>query len=101
MTLRPGFSHRAMTSLFGETLDEPSKPTRAAAREVAVGPFAGVALEQGIDRVLDYQVPKAFQSAIKVGQRVRVPLGSGGHISYVARHVSRTAAPSASAPACR
>jgi primosomal protein N' len=41
----------------------------------AEGPFAGVALDQSIDRVLDYSVPKALQHTIQVGQRVVVPLG--------------------------
>ena len=39
------------------------------------GPFAGVALEQGIDRLLDYAVPPRLAPLIKPGQRVRVPLG--------------------------
>jgi primosomal protein N' (replication factor Y) len=39
------------------------------------GPFAGVALERGIDRVLDYRVPSGIAAELQVGQRVRVPLG--------------------------
>ncbi|MFT3787936.1 MAG: primosomal protein N' [Tepidisphaeraceae bacterium] len=38
---------------------------------------ARVALERGIDKLLDYSVPKTLRSAIAVGQRVRVPLGRG------------------------
>ena len=39
------------------------------------GPFAGVALEQHVDRVLDYGVPGRLVGVIRPGQRVRVPLG--------------------------
>ena len=39
------------------------------------GPFAGVALEQSIDRVLDYAIPPRLRASVQVGQRVRVPLG--------------------------
>jgi primosomal protein N' (replication factor Y) (superfamily II helicase) len=45
------------------------------------GPFAGVALEQGIDRVLDYSVPRRLVPLLKIGQRVRVPLGRGNKIT--------------------
>jgi primosomal protein N' (replication factor Y) len=39
------------------------------------GFFAGVAMEQSIDRVLDYSVPPRLAKSVHVGQRVRVPLG--------------------------
>ena len=39
------------------------------------GPFAVVALEQGIDRVLDYAIPPRLAGQLQIGQRVRVPLG--------------------------
>ena len=39
------------------------------------GPFAVVALEQAIDRVLDYSIPARLVGSLQVGQRVRVPLG--------------------------
>ena len=39
------------------------------------GPYAGVALEQSVDRVLDYAVPPRLLPILRVGQRVRVPLG--------------------------
>jgi len=42
---------------------------------LAGGPLAGVALEQGIDRVLDYAIPSRLASQVQIGQRVRVPLG--------------------------
>jgi primosomal protein N' (replication factor Y) len=47
-----------------------------------VGPFAGVAIEQSIDRVLDYSIPKKLQAVLKPGQRVRVPLGRGNRAAY-------------------
>ena len=36
---------------------------------------ARVAMERGIDKLLDYSVPPALRNQIAVGQRVRVPLG--------------------------
>ena len=41
----------------------------------AEGPFAAVALERSLDRVLDYAIPKGLVPLVRVGQRVRVPLG--------------------------
>ena len=75
------------TTLFPQTLlddpsdgrggvPRPSRPTKP------VGPFAGVALERGIDRVLTYTVPPEFSQAIRVGQRVRVPLGRGNSAAF-------------------
>ncbi|HEY1923471.1 MAG TPA: hypothetical protein VGG44_12035, partial [Tepidisphaeraceae bacterium] len=50
-------------------LERPEQP-------VAVGgPFAGVALEQSVDRVLDYAIPARLVGQVHVGMRVRVPLG--------------------------
>lgn len=54
-------------SLFPD-LDPPA-PARCA------GPFASVAIERSLDRVLDYAIPLALVSTLRVGQRVRVPLG--------------------------
>ncbi|HEY2589117.1 MAG TPA: primosomal protein N' [Tepidisphaeraceae bacterium] len=58
------------TTLFGEQLEssEPPEPRPQ-------GPFAGVALEQSIDRMLDYAIPPRLAEQVQVGQRVRVPLG--------------------------
>ncbi|HTW95096.1 MAG TPA: primosomal protein N', partial [Tepidisphaeraceae bacterium] len=39
------------------------------------GPFAGVALETAIDRVLDYRIPESMRDQVQIGQLVRVPLG--------------------------
>jgi primosomal protein N' (replication factor Y) len=41
----------------------------------ASGPFAGVAMEQSVDRLLDYSIPPRLVHSIRVGQRVKVPLG--------------------------
>jgi primosomal protein N' (replication factor Y) len=50
-------------------------PATPEQRGSSAGPFAGVALEQSIDRVLDYSVPPQLLSHLRIGQRVRVPLG--------------------------
>ena len=60
-------------------LSEPSSLFPETA-EPAAGPFAGVALEQGIDRVLDYSIPPKLAGRIQVGQCVRVPLGRGNKV---------------------
>jgi primosomal protein N' (replication factor Y) len=54
-------------TLFPE-IDPPAPPPKT-------GIFAGVAMEQSIDRMLDYSVPARLAKSIHVGQRVRVPLG--------------------------
>jgi primosomal protein N' (replication factor Y) len=41
------------------------------------GPVAGVALEDSLDKLLDYSIPPKLQTRIAVGQRVKVPLGRG------------------------
>ncbi len=58
-----------MDMLFPTMAVEPAAPPEQR------GPFAAVALEQAIDKVLDYAVPARLASAVQVGQRVRVPLG--------------------------
>jgi primosomal protein N' (replication factor Y) len=73
-------------SLFPTLLDTPaSAPPREA------GPYAGVALEQSIDKSLDYAIPPKLLPLIKVGQRVRVPLGrnnrpSSGYVISIREH---------------
>src|SRR5437764_305967 len=52
-------------------LPEQDRPTAP-----PVGPFAGVALEQSIDRTLDYAIPAHLVPSLQVGQRVRAPLGN-------------------------
>jgi len=57
------------TTLFGQIDPESS------ADSSPTGPFAGVAIERGIDRVLDYRVAPELIGQLQIGQRVRVPLG--------------------------
>ncbi len=57
-------------SLFPTLLDAPDL---VAATEP--GPFAAVAIEQSIDKSLDYAIPPKLLPLLKVGQRVRAPLG--------------------------
>ena len=54
-------------TLFG---DEPGPPPSA-----DEAPFAQVAIEQALDKVLDYSVPRRLAATLRVGQRVRAPLG--------------------------
>ena len=46
------------------------------------GPFAAVALEDSLDKLLDYAVPPKILPMLKVGQRVRVPLGRNNRPVY-------------------
>src|SRR2546425_7469679 len=62
-----------MENLFGQ-LDLPDAPPRDPA-EKPPGPFASVALEHGIDRLLDYSIPPRLQPSLRIGQVVKVPLG--------------------------
>src|SRR5438477_12326941 len=57
-----------METLFGQ-LEPPPAPSKAE------GPFAAVALEHGIDRLLDYSIPARLRNSLRVGQVVKVPLG--------------------------
>lgn len=61
-----------MSSLF-PALDLPEAP--APEQPAQEGPFAAVALENSLDRELDYSIPPRLVSQLQVGQRVRVPLG--------------------------
>ena len=63
-----------MESLFPSHVDDAVETIDAPAPK-PVGPFAAVALDQGIDRVLDYSIPAKLIDRVRVGQRVRVPLG--------------------------
>jgi primosomal protein N' (replication factor Y) len=62
------------TTLFGQ-IDPDSTADDSSEVRPPAGPFVGVALERGIDRVLDYRVGPELAGQIQVGQRVRVPLG--------------------------
>jgi primosomal protein N' (replication factor Y) len=59
-----------MENLFGE-LEVPEAPPQPRAE----GPFAAVALEHGIDRLLDYSIPARLNNSLRIGQVVKVPLG--------------------------
>lgn len=64
-----------------EEIEEPAEPEAPP----PVGPFAAVALEQSIDRMLDYSIPPRLIASLQVGQRVKVPLGRNNRpsIGYV------------------
>ena len=68
-----------MESLFPQTRQEveASKP---------IGPFAAVAMEDSLDKLLDYSVPQRLVNQLRVGQRVKVPLGRSNRprFGYVA-----------------
>ncbi len=64
----------SLPTLFGDSVMPPPAPT-AVAKEA--GPFAGVALSESVDRTLDYAIPPGLLPSLRVGQRVRVPLGKG------------------------
>src|SRR5262245_40693454 len=61
-------------------------------QEQSPGLFAGVALDQSIDRVLDYAVPQRLAGALQIGQRVVAPLGRKNKSArgYVVRISDRT-----------
>lgn len=64
-----------MTNLFSEFLPEPIEPKRN------TDPVASVALEQSVDRLLDYSIPPKL-SRLQPGMRVRVPLGRGNKLAH-------------------
>ncbi|HEX4796551.1 MAG TPA: primosomal protein N' [Humisphaera sp.] len=64
------------------TLFGPADPPQAPPIARHEGPFAAVALEQGIDHSLDYAIPRGLVTQLKVGQRVRVPLGKRNRPAY-------------------
>jgi primosomal protein N' (replication factor Y) (superfamily II helicase) len=61
-----------MESLFAEVPE-------ATMAEKPAGPFAAVAIEKSLDRMLDYAIPPKLVGEVRVGQRVRVPLGRNNH----------------------
>ena len=63
-----------MQTLFPQ-LQPPSEPPPSSTSHD--GPYAAVALEQSVDKELDYAIPPRFVTVLRVGQRVRVPLGRG------------------------
>jgi primosomal protein N' (replication factor Y) len=72
-------------SLFPTLLDTPASAPREA------GPYAAIAIEQSIDKALDYAIPPRLLPLIKVGQRVKVPLGrrnrpTAGYVIAIREH---------------
>jgi primosomal protein N' (replication factor Y) len=65
-------------TLFG-TIEAPAAATPAGGFE---GPVAAVAIEDALDKLLDYAIPTKLENRIAVGQRVRVPLGRGNRASH-------------------
>lgn len=63
------------SSLFGEELAGALAEDKPAAAARAAGPFASVAIEKSLDKLLDYAVPGKLIGELRIGQRVRVPLG--------------------------
>src|SRR6266566_7349282 len=60
-------------TLFGVEEDERQEPLDAPAP--SDGPIASVALEDSLDKLLDYSIPKNLLTRLAVGQRIKVPLG--------------------------
>src|SRR5882757_5797455 len=59
-------------TLFG--IEEDEIDESAAPAEIA-GPIAAVAMEDSLDKLLDYSIPDRLITRLMVGQRVKVPLG--------------------------
>ena len=62
-----------MQGLFPDPPEDQSAIAAASAMVIVV------AVEQAIDRELDYLVPQKMRDVVAVGQRVRVPLGRSNH----------------------
>ncbi len=66
-----------MPNLFGQPdAPLPDRPDRP------VGPFAVVALENALDKTLDYGIPRRLLGRLKVGQRVKAPLGRSNRATF-------------------
>src|SRR4051812_1327665 len=64
-----------MQTLFPQLQPIPEPPPPSSTSHE--GPYAAVALEQSVDKELDYATPPRLVPVLRVGQRVRVPLGRG------------------------
>ncbi len=71
-----------MRTLFGDIPSEPTPKRKAHPPSLSEGPFAGVAMENAIDKVLDYSIPPSLAASVRVGQRVKAPLGKGNRSVY-------------------
>ena len=67
------------SSLFG---DLPQQVDAKPPDPAEPGPFAAVAIEKSIDRTLDYAIPPALAHQLRVGQRVRAPLGKNNRPAF-------------------
>jgi len=63
------------TNLFGVFELPAQEPRRQRPAPIPHGPYAAVAIEKSVDRSLDYAIPPAMVHTVRVGQRVKVPLG--------------------------
>jgi primosomal protein N' (replication factor Y) len=72
-------------NLFGIVEEDLTPPELPADARRYDGPVAAVAIEDSLDKLLDYAVPRKLQTRIAVGQRVKVPLGRGNRaaLGYV------------------
>src|SRR5688572_6316189 len=70
-------------NLFG-IVEEPESPVDEAPADTRgyEGPVAAVAIEDSLDKLLDYAIPKKLQTRVAVGQRVKVPLGRGNRAAF-------------------
>src|SRR5258708_38721490 len=71
---------------------EPGLPEQSSATK-PVGPFAAVAIEDSLDKLLDYQIPARLAAILRIGQRVKVPLGRSnrpahGYVIAIHEHTS-------------
>src|SRR3954468_10012311 len=62
-------------TLFGIDEDAVAATVVAEGAVGVEGPVAAVALEDSLDKLLDYSIPAKLETRLAVGQRVRVPLG--------------------------
>src|SRR3954447_3373105 len=72
-------------TLFGIDEDAAAAAVVAEGSPGVTGPVAAVALEDSLDKLLDYAIPPKLLTRLAVGQRVRVPLGRGNRpsLAYV------------------
>src|SRR3954464_3494804 len=62
-------------TLFGLDEDAAAAAVVGEGSPGVTGPVAAVALEDSLDKLLDYSIPPKLETRLTVGQRVRVPLG--------------------------
>jgi primosomal protein N' (replication factor Y) (superfamily II helicase) len=62
-------------TLFSTNEDESDAKTQS-------GPVARIAIERSLDQTLDYLIPRGLIESIRIGQRVKVPLGRKNKATY-------------------